>query len=103
MFLTGATGFLGVYILKELLKRKYQVHCLVRYVDEKFQWKSEFIYSERHPVLLSVLTLFRASNVEDGMNRIIKNMELHKIWKESWRKQIVPIIGDLSLVSFNPH
>lgn len=33
VFLTGATGFLGVFLLKELLDRGLTVHCLVRAAD----------------------------------------------------------------------
>ncbi len=33
VFLTGATGFLGAFLLKELLDRGLTVHCLVRAAD----------------------------------------------------------------------
>lgn len=33
VFLTGATGFVGSYILKELVRQGYQVRCLLRNVD----------------------------------------------------------------------
>ena len=33
VFLTGATGFLGAFLLKELLARGLTVHCLVRAAD----------------------------------------------------------------------
>ncbi|MEV0296202.1 thioester reductase domain-containing protein [Nocardia sp. NPDC050710] len=38
VFLTGATGFLGVFLLKELLDRGLTVHCLVRAADTDSAW-----------------------------------------------------------------
>jgi thioester reductase-like protein len=34
VFLTGATGFLGAFLLRELLRQDLVVHCLVRGADE---------------------------------------------------------------------
>ncbi|PWI41636.1 non-ribosomal peptide synthetase [Streptomyces sp. ICBB 8177] len=40
VLLTGATGFLGAYLLRELLTATpYRVHCLVRAADEAAAWE----------------------------------------------------------------
>ena len=43
ILVTGATGFIGNYVVQELLKNKYQVVCVIR--DEKkldsFDWRSK--------------------------------------------------------------
>ncbi|MBB5852530.1 non-ribosomal peptide synthetase [Amycolatopsis umgeniensis] len=40
ILLTGATGFVGVYLVRELLKRPgVRVHCLVRAADETVGWR----------------------------------------------------------------
>ena len=68
IFLTGATGFLGAYLLYDLLEQTdAQIYCLVR-----------------------------ASNVEDGQNRIKRNLQHYQLWHEHFSKRIVPLIGDLA-------
>lgn len=68
ILLTGSTGFLGAYLLKELLEQtEATIHCLVR-----------------------------ASNTGDGFNRIQKNLEKFSIWDQEFAKRIVPVIGDFS-------
>ncbi|MDO9265227.1 MAG: thioester reductase domain-containing protein [Desulfosalsimonadaceae bacterium] len=68
VFLTGATGFLGVYLLAELLdKTSADVYCLVR-----------------------------ASDSTEAGNRIKSQLELYRLWNETTGHRIIPIIGDLS-------
>lgn len=68
IFLTGATGFLGAYLLKELLgQTRATVHCLVR-----------------------------ARTPEEGLARIREGMAFYRIWDEALAKRIIPVIGDLS-------
>lgn len=43
VLLTGATGFLGIHILKELLDRNVEVYCLVR-SEEKLNKQLEFYF-----------------------------------------------------------
>jgi len=68
VLLTGATGFLGSFILREVLDRTTaDVYCLVR-----------------------------ATRAEKAMQRIQSNLAGYGLWDERTRKRIVPIQGDLS-------
>jgi amino acid adenylation domain-containing protein/thioester reductase-like protein len=68
ILLTGATGFLGVYLLSELLDQTTaNIYCLVR-----------------------------SPNVDKGKEKIQKNMQSYFLWNEEFRNRIIPIIGDLS-------
>jgi thioester reductase-like protein len=68
VFLTGATGFLGAFLLRELLDRtRAAVHCLVRAADE-----------------------------ETGRERIRGALKAYGLWDESLAHRIVPVPGDLS-------
>jgi amino acid adenylation domain-containing protein/thioester reductase-like protein len=68
IFLTGATGFIGAFLLNELLsKTKASIHCLVR-----------------------------ASSFEEGRYRIQSNLERYSLWHEDWSCRIIPVVGDLS-------
>lgn len=68
VFLTGATGFLGAFLLYELLRHNEN----------------------------SVFCLVRAATVEEGKNRIRRNLEAYQIWDVQFEKKIFPVIGDLS-------
>ena len=66
-FLTGASGFVGAFLLFDLLNETDAiVHCLVR-----------------------------ASNVEDGFRKIESRMSELGIWDTSFRDRIIPELGDL--------
>ncbi|MEA5572937.1 thioester reductase domain-containing protein [Calothrix sp. UHCC 0171] len=68
VFLTGATGFLGAFIIYELLKQtNADVYCLVR-----------------------------AANLHAGKNKVKNNLEKYGIWEDSFESRIIPILGDLS-------
>lgn len=68
IFITGATGFVGAYLIKDLMElTEARVYCHVRAKDES-----------------------------DGFRRIKSNMEYYKIWSEEFRWRIIPVIGDLS-------
>ncbi len=68
IFLTGATGFLGVYLLAELLKRtQATIYCLVRAADQAA-----------------------------GMNRLQRKLAANSMWQEAYSSRIVPVIGDLA-------
>ncbi|CDZ77704.1 Linear gramicidin synthase subunit D [Legionella massiliensis] len=72
ILLTGASGFLGAYLLFYLLtKTKADVFCLVR-----------------------------ADNAEHAMKRIRKNCKKYGIWQEYFTERIVPVAGDLSQARF---
>ncbi|MCJ1397376.1 large subunit of alpha-aminoadipate reductase [Xylographa trunciseda] len=69
VFLTGATGFLGAYILRELL------------------------YHQEPPI--KVIVHVRSSNLLDGMDRIKQNCQAYDIWSDSWNSRIRCVTGDL--------
>nr|AAT12283.1 LtxA [Lyngbya majuscula] len=68
VLLTGATGFLGAYLLYELLKQTdANVFCLVR-----------------------------SNHSEAAYQRIHSTLKFYQLWSESWRSRIIPVCGDLS-------
>jgi amino acid adenylation domain-containing protein/thioester reductase-like protein len=67
VFLTGATGFLGAFLLHDLLRQTgATVHCLVR-----------------------------APRPEEAMGRLEKKLRSYLLWDEAFRGRVVPIVGDL--------
>ena len=67
ILLTGATGFLGAFVLKELLEQhNASIYCLVR-----------------------------AENKNHGYSRVKQNLKKYKIWNSNFNNKIIPIIGDL--------
>ncbi len=72
VFLTGATGFLGAFLLHELLHQtEAKIHCLVR-----------------------------ADSLAEGKSRIQANLERYLLWHEELSSRIMPVLGDLSLPCF---
>ncbi|NET54870.1 MAG: AMP-binding protein [Symploca sp. SIO2E6] len=68
IFLTGATGFLGAFLLAELLQQTQAViYCLVR-----------------------------ATEPNSGKTRIQENLASYQLWQPHFQERIIPIIGDLS-------
>jgi thioester reductase-like protein len=68
IFLTGGTGFLGAFIIRELLQEtNADIYCLVR-----------------------------AANAEEGKSKLQNNLEQYAIWQEEFNSRIIPIVGDLS-------
>ncbi|NEN96896.1 MAG: NAD-dependent epimerase/dehydratase family protein, partial [Moorea sp. SIO3I7] len=68
IFLTGATGFLGVYLLSELLEQTQgNIYCLVR-----------------------------ATSSEKGKQRLQRALESYSLWNETKSSRIIPVIGELS-------
>ncbi len=72
VFLTGATGFLGAFLLDELLRAT--------------------------PDHVNVCCLVRASSDDrrDGLARITDNLKHYGLWRERDADRIVPITGDLA-------
>ncbi len=69
ILLTGATGFIGAFLLHELLQQtKASIYCLVR-----------------------------ASSLESARQKIYSNLEHYLLWNPQLSSRIVPLIGDLSL------
>jgi len=67
IFLTGATGFLGAFLLDGLLSETdARIHCLVRQREDS-----------------------------DGMEAIETNLQRYELWRPEWEERIVPVPGDL--------
>jgi len=73
IFLTGATGFLGAFVLKELLGRVNKVICLVRGSDD-----------------------------EQGMARLREGSRDRGVWDERWVREgrVEVVVGDLGVALF---
>lgn len=68
ILLTGATGFLGAFLLAELLEQTAAtIYCLVRSPD-----------------------------VESGFDKIETSLKSYLVWDEAYRDRVVPVVGDLS-------
>ncbi|MGH1392475.1 MAG: thioester reductase domain-containing protein [Trichormus sp.] len=68
LLLTGATGLIGAFLLRELLnKTTASVYCLIK-----------------------------AENLEIANQRIIKTLQDYQIWDSSYLERIIPIVGDLA-------
>jgi thioester reductase-like protein len=68
IFLTGATGFLGAFLLRELVeKTQAEIYCLVR-----------------------------SANCESAKLRIHKNLAAYGLWDEKFSGRIIPVLGDIS-------
>ena len=67
ILLTGATGFVGAFLLHDLLDAtSAQIHCLLR-----------------------------ADDLEQGILRLKRNLDAYSLWDESFVSRIQPILGDL--------
>ncbi|MEM1253085.1 MAG: amino acid adenylation domain-containing protein [Cyanobacteria bacterium P01_H01_bin.21] len=68
-FLTGATGFLGVYMLYDLLRHtRGDIYCLVR-----------------------------AASIPEGFTRLKTSLQHYGLWRDTDVERIIPVAGDLSL------
>lgn len=68
VLLTGATGFLGAHLLKDIMeKTNFTVYCLVR-----------------------------AETIDFAVKRIKDNLKTYFVWKEEYAERIVVILGDLA-------
>ncbi len=68
IFLTGATGFLGAYLLDEILhKTSADIYCLVR---------------RREP--------------DTDKQRLKNHLQFHSLWKETFSSRIIPVAGEMS-------
>jgi thioester reductase-like protein len=68
IFLTGATGFLGAFLLHELLEQtRADIYCLIR-----------------------------SPNADEGTKRLQSKLESYSLWNETFRSRIIPVVGELS-------
>lgn len=66
IFLTGGTGFLGAFLLHDLLQKTLaDIYCLVR-----------------------------ADNREHGAQRLQQNLQTYHLWDDRFQGRIIPIVGD---------
>ncbi|HSB00522.1 MAG TPA: amino acid adenylation domain-containing protein, partial [Anaerolineales bacterium] len=67
ILLTGATGFVGAFLLHDLLKQtSAQIHCLLR-----------------------------ADDLQQGKLRLKRNLDSYSLWDEAFEQRILPVLGDL--------
>ena len=72
IFLTGATGLVGGFLLEELLqKTEAVIYCLVR-----------------------------AENTQAAKQRLVQHLESYGLWQTDFEQRVIPVIGDLALPSF---
>lgn len=72
VFLTGATGFVGAFLLHELLQQtQADIHCLVR-----------------------------ANDTKQGLLRLQTALTTHGLWQDIYRNRLIPVLGDLGLPRF---
>ena len=74
VFLTGATGYLGAYVLKDLFQR----------TNPK----------------VNVVTLVRAKNEEAAASRIRSTCEAYGFWSDSWATRLQCVPGSLDVPHF---
>jgi amino acid adenylation domain-containing protein/thioester reductase-like protein len=68
IFLTGATGFVGAYLLHELLEQtQADIYCLIR-----------------------------SSNLEQATQKLQNKLESYGLWNVTKNNRIIPVVGDLS-------
>jgi thioester reductase-like protein len=68
ILLTGATGFLGAFLISELLeKTQANIYCLVR-----------------------------AANSQEAEQKIYKNLQSYFLWNRDCLFRLIPVVGDLS-------
>jgi thioester reductase-like protein len=72
VLLTGATGFVGAFLLRDLLRETEAViHCLVR-----------------------------ADDAQAGLDRLRQNMATYGLWEGTFSARLVPVSGDLGQPRF---
>jgi len=71
VLVTGATGFLGAFLVRELLDR----------------------------TAAEVLCLVRAADPADGLRRVRANLESYALWRAGDERRLVPVQGDLAAPS----
>ncbi|CAL9558109.1 D-alanine--D-alanyl carrier protein ligase [Streptomyces sp. enrichment culture] len=67
VFVTGATGFVGAYLLHELLASEVVAYCLVR-----------------------------ADDARQAMDRLVAALDAYGLWKEEFGPLLNPVVGDLA-------
>ncbi|RKF74366.1 L-2-aminoadipate reductase large subunit [Golovinomyces cichoracearum] len=71
VLVTGATGFLGAYIIKEILSRKKRCFSVIAHIRN-------------------------AKDPKTALLRVTKSLRGYNIWEDSWEPRLSCVIGDLS-------
>lgn len=73
IFVTGSTGFLGGFLLRDLLEMnlRAKIYCLIRATDE-----------------------------QHGLSKLKQNLSRYNIWQEGYAERIVVVLGDVSRERF---
>lgn len=71
VFLTGATGFLGAYLINEILGRAKPNFKLIAHVRG-------------------------AKNFAAALERLQRSLRGNGVWKDEWRSRLSCVVGDLS-------
>ncbi|KAI1309561.1 KR domain-containing protein [Xylaria venustula] len=72
VFVTGSTGFVGAFMIHELLRRDIVVYCLVR-----------------------------AEHMNQAHERVVKILEHYSLWKPEYKPLLKPVVGDLAQPLFS--
>ncbi|KAM5453540.1 hypothetical protein MaudCBS49596_002743 [Microsporum audouinii] len=72
VFVTGATGFVGAYVVHELLKLGIAAHCLVR-----------------------------ADSADHAMKRLVNTLASYSLWEPNYMPLLIPVVGDMAQPLFN--
>lgn len=75
VFLTGATGYLGCFILRDLLNRS-------------------------NPQIEKVYVLIRAKDKASALQRLRRTCQAYGVWSESWTERIECVVGSLGPAQF---
>ncbi|KAF2469221.1 nonribosomal peptide synthetase 7 [Lindgomyces ingoldianus] len=67
VFVTGATGFVGAFIVQELLELGIAAHCLVR-----------------------------ADSVDQALQRLLAKLAGYGLWRSNYAQLLHPVVGDLA-------
>jgi L-aminoadipate-semialdehyde dehydrogenase len=80
VFLTGATGFLGAYIVKDILERTSRAVRLIAHVRS-------------------------AKDSKAALDRLRRSLQSYGIWRDEWLTRLTCIVGDLSKpqLGVDPH
>jgi len=81
VFLTGATGFLGVYLLDELLRQtSADIYCLIRGDTQRARCD--------------------ADAAKARLKRQLQFYGLFQAWEKAFQERVIPVVGDLSKARF---
>ena len=68
LFLTGATGFLGAYLVQGLMARTQA----------------------------TIYYLSRQKTIQEANERLVQQLHSYQVWQEEYRPRLVPVLGDLA-------